>query len=388
MKPRLLFAPIAGGILLFSSMIAQDSPVKNAVKAVRDQFAPDRRVAVFDVQPEQSAIGLILRGEVDNPEARTAVVQAVGKLGLGTVLDSIRVLPDTALGELTYGIVVLSVGNVRSKPGEAEELSTQVLMGSVVKVLKKPMGGYYYVQMPDKYLGWLDRAAFQLTTRSVVNAWAAARKVIVTGYFGMVREQPEAGALPLCDVVAGCVLRTSGAQGAWTAVELADGRKGYLESSLVEEYDTWKRTRSLTGDNIEKTAKMFLGIPYLWGGTSCKGMDCSGFVKTVYRLNGMELNRDASQQAAMGVDANPGVNFESLQKGDLLFFGQKASAEKAERITHVGIYLEKRQFIHSSGRVRLSSFDPSSPLYEESLLKRFVRARRVIPDAQVPEIRK
>jgi len=92
----------------------------------------------------------------------------------------------------------------------------------------------------------------------------------------------------------------------------------------------------------------------------------------------MELHRDADQQADQGMPIDPGKNFENLQKGDLLFFGQQAIEKQSKRITHVGLYIGNRLFIHSSGRVRLSSLDPSSNYFEESLLNRFVRARRII----------
>jgi cell wall-associated NlpC family hydrolase len=163
-------------------------------------------------------------------------------------------------------------------------------------------------------------------------------------------------------------------------VELADGQKGFIQDSLVQDFDEWKKSRMLTGDNLEKTAKALLGIPYILGGTSVKGMDCSGFVKTVYRLNGMELHRDADQQADQGILIDAGKNFENLEKGDLLFFCSQTKGKKSKRITHVGLSLGKGLFIHSSisKRVRLSSLDPSSNYFEKSLLKQFVLARRIV----------
>ena len=162
------------------------------------------------------------------------------------------------------------------------------------------------------------------------------------------------------------------------AVELANGKNGFVPDTLVQDINEWNKSRKPTGENLEKTARSFLGIHYLWGGMSVKGMDCSGFVKTVYHLNGVELNRDARQQAQQGVPIDPGENFQNLKKGDLLFFGRKATAKQHEHITHVALYLENGLYIHSSKRVRFSSFDPSSDYYEEPLLKRFICARRIL----------
>ena len=122
-----------------------------------------------------------------------------------------------------------------------------------------------------------------------------------------------------------------------------------------------------------------MGIPYLWGGTSVKGMDCSGFTKTVYRLNGLELSRDASQQVQQGtlIETQQG-DFSQLRPGDLLFFGQPANAGQAERVVHVGMWIGNNEFIHASGKIRVSSFSSTAPNFDEYELKRFLRAKRMI----------
>jgi len=376
-------------LLSFSQQSKSTAPLAAGIDSLKARYAPDRRVAVFDVTCVQQGSAVILRGEVDNAKAKEDVMNLVHKSLGGQTIDSLKVLPDPQLGENRFGIVAVSVGNVRTSPRHQAEMGTQAMMGMVVKLLKKH-GGWYYAQLPDQYLGWLEESAMKVTTQAGVESWKSATKVITTTIFTFVRERPSASSQPVSDAVAGVLLKQLKSTGQWLAVELPDGRKGYIERSSVDEFGHWKKTRKLTPGNVEATAKSLMGIPYLWGGTSPKGMDCSGFTKTVFRLNGLELPRDADQQAAAGEVVEKGNDFENLKKGDLLFFGRRTTAEKPENISHVGIYLGKKEFIHTPGGagVKLNSFDPSAPHYNEAELKRFVRARRYIGAQQIPEVPK
>lgn len=388
---RLMLLPgtLCAAMVLLSSCGSpkSESPASAILDSLKARYAPDSRVAVFQVSCVQQGSVAIVRGDVDNPAAKEDVLASVRKTLGGEVLDSVRVLPDPELGEKRYGIVAASVVNVRANPRHSAEMVTQAMMGMVAKLLKK-RGGWYYVQLPDRYIGWLEDDAMKITDEAGVEAWRGASKAIVTSYFTMVREQPRVTALPVRDAVAGALMKLVQVKGAWVAVGLPDGRDGYIERVNVEEYGRWKKSRQLTAENIEKTATMFLGVPYLWGGTSPKGMDCSGFTKTVYRLNGLELSRDANQQAGEGDEVLPGEDFENLKKGDLLFFGSKATAEKPERISHVGIYLNNKELIHTPGGswVKFNSLDPAASNYSEYLRKSFVRARRYIGATKIPEI--
>ena len=371
-------------ILIFSGCTEESATVKviDGITAIQKKYAPDRRVAVFSVKTFERGNDLIVTGDVERQEVKDEVLQLLSK-EKKNVIDSIVVLPDERLGERSWGIITVSVANMRSDPGEDAELSSQVLMGSVVKVLKKK-GGWLYIQSPDKYLGWADPDQMVRVTEATAKDWTNAKRVFVTSYFGFVLQQPDAQSFPVCDITGGGVLKDLGTSGEWTKVGLADGRTGFVPKTSVIDYSSWGEQLRPVADNIERTGRYLMGVPYLWGGTSPKGVDCSGFTRTVYLLNGQQLNRDANQQAEQGEEIEPGAQFENLRKGDLLFFGRKADEKRPERIVHVGIYLGNRLFIHSSGKVRLNSFDPASPIYDEPDLKRFVRARRVI--ASVPQV--
>ena len=114
----------------------------------------------------------------------------------------------------------------------------------------------------------------------------------------------------------------------------------------------------------------------MWGGTSVKAPDCSGFVKTVYFMGGIILARDASLQFLHGKEIDPS-SLSNLEPGDLLFFGRQTSSG-VKRITHVGFYLGDTKVIHSSGRVRINSLDPARPDYNSYLVETIQGARRII----------
>ncbi|MDG2436553.1 MAG: C40 family peptidase, partial [Polaribacter sp.] len=145
-------------------------------------------------------------------------------------------------------------------------------------------------------------------------------------------------------------------------------------------YLSWLKNLKATQENIESISRTMIGFPYLWGGTSSKGMDCSGFTKMVYLMNGVIIPRDASQQINAGKTVDINLKFEGLEKGDLLFFGRKATPEKNQRVTHVGIWLgnDKMEFIHASGNVHLSSMDKNQSHYDEMNRNRYLGSKRYL----------
>lgn len=347
------------------------------VRPVAARFAPDMRLTVFRLAVHADGDRIIASGEVESSAAKTELLKLLRETAAGPVTDEVRVLPDPALGSRNFGVVNVSVGNVRREPGHPAELVTQVLLGETVELLKKD-GGWYFIHCPDRYLGWIDEEAVLTVDASGVKDWNSADLYRVVCQYGLLRSGPKADAAPVCDITAGDLLRRAGERGNWLEASLPDGRRGFVESSAVMNNQRWLESRKLTPGNIEAAARSFMGVPYLWGGTSAKGFDCSGFVKTIFSLNGTSLNRDADQQAQQGEGVPAGTAFQNLRRGDLLFFGEKATVDKSERIVHVGIYLDDRKFIHCSGRVRVSSLDPAAPDYDEWHARGFVRARRFV----------
>lgn len=276
-----------------------------------------------------------------------------------------------------YALINVSVCSMHRTPDFDAEMITQGQMGMPVRVLAHE--DWYRIQTPDDYEGWVHRKSIRCVTLDELRAWNRAEKVVVTALYGRIYEKPAQKSAPVSDVVAGDRVKYVGKQGKFYAVELPDGRRGYLPKADGELLGEWRANLKNDAASILVTARELLGFPYLWGGISTKGMDCSGFVRTVLYQHDMIIPRDASQQAAKGQRLEISPDFGNLQPGDLVFFGRKAEAGQRERVSHVGFYCGGKEFIHCLGLVEQSSFDPASPVYDAYNTGRLLFAARVLP---------
>ncbi len=354
------------------------SGVTALVDTIRQEVAPDKRVALFqpEVRPGKDD-QLILTGKTNLPEAANRLRDGLRELGF-TLADSLRILPDTEqLGDQTYGLVHLSVCNIRSRPAHSAELSTQATLGTPLRVYEQE-GDWFLVQTPDGYLGWLDRGGFTSMTAREWSAWTLANRVVYLPDLGFALAEPDTDANPVSDLVAGNILESLGTEGNFTEVGFPDGRTGYLPTADLMPFRDWLQQPAPSPDQILTTASQHLGRPYMWGGTSGKAMDCSGFTKTVFFLNGLLLPRDASQQVHTGTPVEADTSLANLQPGDFLFFGRAPTSSTPEKITHVAIYMGGGRIIHAAERVQIQSLRPGDPDFAPGRLATFVRARRML----------
>jgi hypothetical protein len=366
-------------LLTASNLYPQDDEMNSVTKIigmVKESFAPDKRVALFQISAEDKSGLITLTGETNLFVAKEKLISELISLGV-EFRDEIELLPAEELGENIYGIVNLSVSNIRSKTEHSAELTTQALLGTPVKIYKKK-SGFYLIQTPDNYISWVDDDGIVQVNKSKLKEWIGAEKVIFTKEYGFSFSEPDESSPRVSDLTAGNILVLLGEQNNFNKVKYPDGRIAFINKIFCTNYSEWLNKPALTNEDILNTAKLIMGVPYLWGGTSAKGVDCSGFTKTVYFLNGIVLARDASQQAEQGELIDTGNGFDKLTAGDLLFFGAPATDSTKERITHVGIYLGDYKYIHAAGMVKINSFDRNADNFNEYRLKHFRKARRIL----------
>lgn len=354
---------------------------------IQKQYAPDKRSVYFNLQLKGDSAKL----ESTSPKALEEFERLRPQptsLKFNAVL-----LPAKELNGFEYGVANLSVCNNRAHPQNAAELMTQMLLGTPLKVFKK-QGGFYLVQTPDGYLSWTDGGAVGLMDKAKFESWQKASKIVFVADYGHSYSEAKTSAKRVSDLVSGNILQLLGQENDFYKVGYPDGRVAYLPQAQAKLYSDWVRRPNPKADAILATAQNLLGVPYLWGGTSIKGVDCSGFTKTAYFLNGIVIPRDASQQALVGdpVDVLENDNISitkclhNLQPGDLLFFSAaKRRGVNGGRVTHTAIYMGNGQFIQSAGMVKINSLVPTAADYDAQSTT-LVGARRLLNEIGKPEI--
>jgi|GEM_PF-24024 len=344
------------------------------LRAAIQEVAPDPRMAIVDLRLEDDAVGLALRGETTLPELVETILQrcrdAAGDL---VVRDDVVRLPDPALGRSSFGVVRAAIAPVHAEPRIVLPQVSQCPLGRRLELLSRS-AQWWRVRGDDGYIGWVHDGYLVVGDADWASAWER----------GEGGEPAVALGADLVDQDGDCIARLP-----WGArvlreqpgyYRLPDGRLGRLGAGEIVDAYRLRDRFPCRAESIVRSARRWLAAPYLWGGVTPVGTDCSGFVQAVYRMHGVSLPRDSDQQAGVGetiMVAGDVVDYSMMRPADLLFFSERGEA----RISHVAISAGGSQIIHaalSNGQVALNDLAGTLPL-EEMLRANLVRVNRILP---------
>ena len=255
---------------------------------------------------------------------------------------------------MNHGIVHLPCIAVRKEASEQSEMISQLLFGEIFGQMDESSGWLFTRNEFDGYEGWISRNSAVLMDDEELRRYRGYSICIQSDAF--LPLQRSAGEERVM-VPAGSVLHYK--------------ENAPLKVHCGATYRTEKPCMEGSGDLLErllKTGRQFLNTPYLWGGKSTYGTDCSGLVQTIFRILGIELARDTSQQVKQGTALNM---LPEARTGDLVFFDNDEG-----EIVHVGILMESGLVLHASGLVRMDPIDHQGIYNRE--LKRYTHKLRVI----------
>ncbi|MCR4429985.1 MAG: C40 family peptidase [Tepidanaerobacteraceae bacterium] len=275
------------------------------------------------------------------------------------------------MNRVGYGFIKQEFCNLGKEPYKilGESVVTQARLSEPVKILED-QDHWHYIEMSDGYRGWIHSGNVVAVDEKVWHNWLQSPHVLVIQSFSPILSCVDFKAIN--GAVMAARLRLVGENSEYYIVALPDGQSGMLSKSAGFVIQSFADIPKGSHDNIIETAKRFIGLPYYWGGTTPYGFDCSGFVQTLFLLNGFKLPRDADQQFEFE-KGDVVKDRRDLIKGDAVFF-----STYSPRPSHVGIYIENGKYIHSSGKtgVVINSFCPEDDDYREDLDKIYIGARR------------
>ena len=339
------------------------------IDLLNDKYAPDARVAVWNIDFNDKKIPIELVGETNLNDAKNEFIEYLKSEDI-PFEDNIILLPNH---DFKYGIINNSVANLRKNPSHSSELVSQTILGTGVSILKKK-GEWYLIQTPDKYISWIDHGGIVPMSKEKYDNYFASDVGVFTRPYGFSYETKKKNKV-VSDLVLGSALKIVEIKSKHTKYEYPDGRTAWIENRLMNSISSI-RGMNYSIQNLIENAHSLIGVPYLWGGTSSKGFDCSGYTKSVYLMNGYILPRDASQQVKEGILVDNSRNWNLLEAGDLMFFGYYKDDKL--RIDHVSIWLGDGYFIQSSKNVRISSVYSDNSNFDDYHMAKYIESRRII----------
>lgn len=251
---------------------------------------------------------------------------------------------------MSYFIINITVANLYKEPSHSSEIVTQALMGESCIILDS-RDKWYRIRQWDGYEGWIyyfygieSNNKYKPTT-------------VLQDIFGTVVSPNKTNMIS--HLVFGNQVVAEEKHDVYKII-LPDGRIGFSYNNFG------KNRKRASREKIVKTASRFLGTPYVWGGKSPYGVDCSGLVQTVFKSVGIDLPRDSNKQAKFFADAK--INENKIQAGDLLFFGEN------DKVNHVAISTGGLNFINARGFVKEESIDEKNSKFNRNLRNLFFYA--------------
>lgn len=349
--------------------------LESLVDEATRELVADPRMAVLNLQLREvdGSIGLV--GETTEPDAIESILQRLSAAAGGrSILDEVVRLPDPALGAITCGLVRAAIAPVHGEPRIASAQVSQYVLGHRLDLLSRH-GHWWRVRGEDGYIGWVHYGYLEAGNEEWARGWERSQggePAVSLGAELIDKEDRSFARLPW----GARVVRDQA-----STYRLPDGRRGRVGPGELVDADRLRDRFPSRGESITRSARRWLGTPYLWGGVTPAGADCSGFVQSVYWMHGLALPRDSDQQVRVGDNVLEAgaeeLDFSGLRPADLLFF-----AEGEGRISHVAISMGGSIIIHSAlsnGEVGFNDLNGTHEL-EERLRSFFVRAHRVLPD--------
>lgn len=330
----------------------------------------DPTFVYFTVRTEEAKGRWTLVGATNFPLLRNAAQDLLKEAGLKDIENRIEILPSDRLGEKRFGVVQIPMALTWGRPAEGHESKTQLLLGERVFLLDQTAdGGYLLVQAGDGYWGWVREEAVLRLDEKGFAEWSNAETATITkDYIVDDFRLPAGSSLP--------IIGAPPAPAGQVTLRLPKGVRATKQAeSVVVPAATASMRRSgvdAPGMLVAKAAAEYLTVPYVFGGRSRLGLDCSGLTGVSWATVGLILPRDANQQIRVGRMVATPYYPPELQPGDLVFF-----CDDAGSVIHTGVSLGGMRFIHASPpEVQINSFDPADPLYSDTWRKHFAFARR------------
>lgn len=255
------------------------------------------------------------------------------------------------------GVITKNIAALRAQPDSDSEQVTQALIGQSV-VAEGGQGEWLFVQTWDTYRGWVQAQDVRVLEDQSRPYASTGPVAVVRELYADIFEEPQEITSVMTKATVSAELEVAQPANEWAELNLPDGRKGFIrrrEARLVDK-DSAQTIWLPEPNKLVETAAKFVGVPYVWGGTTPFGLDCSGLVQLIYRIHNVTLLRDARLQA--GDDRGRLVKRSDLRPGDMVFFGEGKDPDTTD-VTHVGMVVGNSKFIHSSASlgVTITSLD-------------------------------